>query len=122
MSWAATAGSGGRDGDTTGSGARDGDMAGDATGASVGIKNPLGDKTIQDFFLDLLDVLLVFALPIIVFFIIYSGFLYVTARGNAVQIKTASRALLYSVLGGVIILGARLILAVIQGTVDSFVS
>ena len=114
-------------GDNSGNATGGGDQQPNATGGgdggnvSVTIENPLGDKTIQDFFLDLLDVLLVFALPIIVFFIIYAGFLYVTARGNAEQVKIASRALLYSVLGGVIILGARLILALIQGTVESIV-
>ena len=53
-------------------------------------------------------------------YIIYAGFLYVTARGNETQVSNASRALLYAVIGGVIILGANIILAVISGTVNAF--
>ncbi len=84
---------------------------------SVRLENPLGEKTLTQFFLDLLQVVLIFAVPIIVFFIIYAGFLYVTARGNQEQVTKATRALGYAILGGVIILGAQVILTVIQGTV-----
>ncbi len=57
----------------------------------------------------LLDVLLVFAVPFTVLYIMYAGFLYVTAQGNPGKIEAAHRALLWSVVGGVVILGARLI-------------
>ena len=50
----------------------------------------------------------------------YAGFLFVTARGDAAQISTARKALLWAVVGGVIALGAKLIIEVIQGTVDAF--
>jgi Type IV secretion system pilin len=79
--------------------------------------NPLSSPDIQTFLLRIIDVLLVFALPIIIFFIMYSGYLFVTARGDQGQITTARTALTWSVVGGVIILGARLIISVIQGTV-----
>ena len=88
-------------------------------GGSVTIDNPLKANSITELFLDLIEVVLVFATPIIVFFIIYAGFLYVTARGNPEQISQANRALLYAVIGGVLILGAFVILSVIQGTVDA---
>lgn len=63
---------------------------------------------------------MIFAVPLIIFMIIYAGFTYVMAQGNETKVSTANRALLYAVIGGVIILGANVILAVIQGTVDSF--
>lgn len=72
------------------------------------------------FLQDLLNVIMVFAVPLIVFMIIYAGFTYVMGRGNPGEVQKASRALLYAVIGGVIILGANIILAVIQGTVDAF--
>ena len=68
----------------------------------------------------ILDVILVFAVPLIVFMIIYAGFMYVTARGNENQVGKASKALMYAVVGGMIILGAKVIMLVIQGTVDAF--
>jgi hypothetical protein len=67
----------------------------------------------------IIEIILVFAVPIIVFFIIYAGFLFVTARGNENQIGTARTALTWAVIGGVIVLGANLILTVVQQTVNT---
>lgn len=89
-------------------------------GGAVKIENPLAFDSLTDFFLAIIEILLIFAIPIIVFFIIYAGFLYVTAQGNAEQVQKASRALLYAIIGGLLILGANLILSVIQSTVNSF--
>lgn len=80
--------------------------------------NPLRIEGIAELFKLLVDVLMVFAIPIIVFFIIYAGFQYVMARGNPDAISKAHKALLYAVIGGVLILGAQTILFVISGTID----
>ncbi len=74
-------------------------------------------QCIPEFLFKIIDILLVFVLPIIIIFIMYAGFLFVTANGNTEQISTARSALLWAVVGGVIVLGARVILEVIQGTV-----
>lgn len=81
--------------------------------------NPLGAKSISEFLLQIIDILLVFALPLIVLYIMYAGYLFVTARGNTEQISTARAALLWAVVGGVLVLGARIIISVIQDTVTS---
>jgi hypothetical protein len=80
--------------------------------------NPLEVDSLDKFLLAIIDVILVFALPIIIFFIMYAGFLFATARGDTSQIEKAKGALLWSVVGGVIVLGAKLIVEVIQGTVS----
>ena len=84
-----------------------------------GLTNPLKSDTLIEFLTAILDILLIFAIPVIVFFIIYAGFMYVTAQGDESKIKTAHSALTWSVVGGVIILGAKLIIEVIQATVNS---
>ena len=89
-------------------------------GGSRELKNPLKSKSIEEFLLKIIDVLLVFALPIIVLYIMYAGYLFVTAQGDSGQISTARSALLWAVVGGVIVLGARVIVAVIQGTITAF--
>ena len=89
-------------------------------GGTAQLKNPLGDSTIIGFFNSIVDVLLVFAVPLIVFFIMYAGFLYVTARGNPTEITKAHKALLYALIGGVLILGAHALLLIISGTVSQF--
>lgn len=94
---------------------------GGVTGAdTVRIQNPLRADNIVQLFTDIIDILLVFAVPLIVFFIIYAGFLYVTARGNESTITKAHMALLYALIGGVLILGAKVLIEVIGGTVESF--
>ncbi|MBX9906320.1 pilin [Patescibacteria group bacterium] len=90
---------------------------GSVTRGNTQILNPLGSSDITQFFLKIMQILILFAVPIIVFFIILSGFKYVMARGNAAQIETATRSLTWAVIGGVLILGAEIILQVIQGTV-----
>ncbi len=96
-------------------------IAGTAGGAggSATLQNPLRVNTLTDLLLAILDILLILAVPVIIFFIIYAGFLYVTAQGNATKISDANRALLYAIIGGVIVLGARVIGALIQNTVNS---
>lgn len=89
-------------------------------GGSMSLTNPLKATTISGFLLAVIDVILVFALPLIVLYIMYAGFLYVTARGEPGQITTARSALLWAIVGGVIVLGAKLIVSVIQGTIQAF--
>lgn len=91
----------------------------DGTGGS-GLQNPLNTPDITSFLLSLLRILEIFAVPLIIFMIIYAGFMYVTAQGNETIVSNAHKALLYAVIGGVIIIGAEAILAVIQGTVNAF--
>jgi len=49
---------------------------------------------------------------------IYSGFLYVVAQGNESKIDEAHRALLYTSVGTAILLGAWVIVGVIEKTVN----
>jgi hypothetical protein len=86
---------------------------------SLSLKNPIQAKSIGELFQAIIDIVLVFAIPIVVFFIILAGFRYVTARGNGHVIEEAHMALLYALIGGVLILGARVLIEVISGTVDA---
>jgi hypothetical protein len=92
-------------------------------GAPVGattLVNPLRIGSIEDLLVAILNILIIIAIPIVVFFIIYSGFLYVTARGNAQQVEQATRSLTYSVIGGVLIIGAVAIAGIVENLVRSF--
>jgi hypothetical protein len=113
----AAASSGGSGSGGSGGGGSGG-SGGSGSGGSISIANPLQSTTILEFLGKIIDVLLIFALPIIVFFIIFAGFKFVTARGNESEITTAKTALTWAVVGGVIILGAKLIITVIQGTIS----
>lgn len=52
-------------------------------------------------------------------FIIYTGFLFVAARGNPAKIKEAGEALKFTLIGGLILLGAWVIAEAIIGTVEA---
>jgi len=87
---------------------------------SIRLNNPLRVDNITDLLEALLSIVLVLATPVIIFFIIYAGFLYVTAQGNAEQIKQATRALTYAIIGGVIIIGAMAIATIVKNLVGAF--
>ena len=87
---------------------------------SVQIKNPLKVNSIEELLVAILNVVIVLAIPVIVFFIISSGFMYATARGNPQQIEQASRSLTYAIIGGVLIIGAVAIAEIVKNLVTSF--
>lgn len=83
-------------------------------------KNPLTFTSITDMIVAIMNVMIIIATPIIVFFLIYAGFMYVTAQGNPQKLEVANRSLLYGVIGGVVVLGAVGILVIIKSVVNQF--
>ncbi len=84
------------------------------------LTNFIAFNSIEELLVGILNVFIIIATPIIVFFIIYAGFLYVTAQGNAQQVEQATRALTYAIIGGVIVLGAVAVSEIISNVVDEF--
>ncbi len=84
--------------------------------------NPLSSEfgSIPDLIFAIINVLIIIALPIVVFFLIFAGFMYVTARGNPEKLQKASQALLYGVIGGVIILASAAIMTIVKNIVVAF--
>lgn len=85
-----------------------------------GIPNPLaGDvKDIISFVTFILkNIVLPLGVVIVVFFVIYSGFLFVTAQGNAEKLQDARRTFLWVVIGAAILLGSVVIAEAVQTTV-----
>ena len=75
---------------------------------------------LQDLIVAILRIFVTIATPIIVLFIIYAGFKYVTAQGNAQQVQEATRALTNAIIGAVLILGAVAISEIIANTIGAF--
>lgn len=94
--------------------------AGAGDGISFKVESRIKFGTIEDLLVGILNIFIVIATPIIVLFIIYAGFLYVTARGNAQQIQQATRALTYAIIGGVLVLGAVALSQIIANVVNAF--
>jgi hypothetical protein len=87
---------------------------------SANLGNPITFGTIPDLLLAVLNVLLIIALPIVVLYLIYAGFLYVAARGNPEELKQANRALTFGIIGGVVVAGAFAILQIVSSLVEAF--
>jgi len=74
--------------------------------AQVKLQNPIKYDAIGDIVQAAAGLVATIAVPIAALFIAYSGFLFVTARGNDAQLIKARQTLLWSVVGTAVILGA----------------
>ena len=84
------------------------------------INNPLPNITsIPDLIRKILEGVLKIGIPIVALAIIYCGFLFVFARGNSEKLGKAKEALLYTIIGAAILLGAYAIANIISSTVLS---
>jgi type IV secretory pathway VirB2 component (pilin) len=80
--------------------------------------NPLTVNSFGELINKILEeVVLPIGAVIAVLFLIYSGFLFVTARGNEEKLSTAKRAFLWTVVGVAVLLGALVISKGIQETI-----
>jgi len=80
-------------------------------------QNPTGSTTFDGFLAAAMTAMVKIAVPIITVFIVYSGFLFVTAQGNQAKLETAKRNFMYSVLGALLILAAWVLANIIGSTV-----
>ncbi len=91
------------------------------TTETVTLENPLNNiNSLEELLVAMLDIFMTLMIPIIVFFIIYAGFRYVTAQGNPGKIEEATTTFMYAVIGGVLILAAVAIAEIIKNTVAAF--
>ena len=88
--------------------------------ASISIKfdNPIKANTIGEFVEKILEIVVTIGVPIVAIFIIYSGFLFVQARGNSEKLKEAKNTFLYTIIGAAILLGAWVLAQAIGGTIE----
>ncbi len=84
------------------------------------VPNFINFNSIEDLVVGILNVLIIIAIPVIVLRIILAGFKYVTAQGNAAQIEEATRSLTYSVIGGVLVIGAVALSQIVANVVGAF--
>jgi len=93
--------------------------AGTGTGVDINVKliNPISAKTLQGFIKDLVNILLTIGIPIVALAFIYSGFLFVQARGDEEGLKKARHTFFATVIGAAILLGAWVLATAIFGTI-----
>jgi hypothetical protein len=94
-------------------------LADDGNTTSAVNLNPLGHTDLLKFLVDLLDVVIKIGMVLMVIMFVWTGFQYVTAGGNTTKIATAHKAFMYAVIGAAIVLGAFIIINVLQGTINA---
>jgi hypothetical protein len=80
--------------------------------------NPIKYPDITTFLLAILDVAIQYGALLIVFFIVFAGFKFVTAQGNTEKISDARKMLTWIVVGAFVLLGVYVIRAAICGTIN----
>jgi hypothetical protein len=87
-------------------------------------ENPLGltidgspVETVPQFLFAIVDLVLLIAMPIIVVFIVYAGFLFVTAGDNMRKTETAKTVITWTLVGAAVLLGSKVIAEALKATI-----
>jgi len=81
--------------------------------------NPLKFESIQDFLMAVLSSAIYILFPILVLMIVYTGFLFVTAQGNAQKLEEARRAMMWTLIGSLVVLSSYAFAIALKATVCS---
>ena len=93
------------------------------SGSENRLVNPLrGIDSFEELLARILEAVVDIGTIVLTVAIIWVGVLFVAARGNEEKIKQARQALMYAVIGGLLLLGAQAIASVIQSSVESLAS
>jgi len=76
-----------------------------------------GVGSLGEFIDTILGIVIRVMIPVLTVFIIYAGFLFVSANGDEKKITTARQTFYWSFVGGAILLGSVLIARLIGGTI-----
>lgn len=91
---------------------------GESITIDIPLKNPLkGIDSVNSFLVVVLDSLVFLLTPFVVIMLLWSGFQFIIARGDPGKLKKAREGLLYTVIGALIILGAKGFSLAIAGTI-----
>jgi heme/copper-type cytochrome/quinol oxidase subunit 2 len=84
------------------------------------INNPLGcgNNSVQALLTKIMGLVATVGAIVVVFFVIYSGYKFVTARGNPKELEDAKKIFFATIIGGAILLGAEVIGKVVVTTVN----
>ncbi len=83
-----------------------------------GLSNPLCTTNLSVFLANILKLVAQIAFPIIVLFLVYVGFLFVSSQGNPEKIKEAREYFFWAIVGALLVLGAQALSLAIKATVD----
>lgn len=94
-------------------------QCGDGSGGT-GLCNPLKYTSLTDFLARLLDLIVQIGFPVIVLFIVFIGFKFITASasGKAEEIAKVRGLFFWAIIGSMVVLGGKALSLAIQATVN----
>jgi len=98
--------------------------SGFGSGGSTGtegfaLENPLAVDSLEQFLSEILKFIVRLGTIVVIVMIVVVGFMFVSARGNPEEIKKAREALLWTLVGAVILIGAEILANAIKATVEA---
>ncbi len=78
------------------------------------LTNPIQSRNFAEIMQRVAKIAIQIGLPLVAIFMIYSGFLFVSARGNEEQLKKAKNTFFWAVIGALLVVGAFAIATAIQ--------
>ena len=89
---------------------------GGTSSGRIEFNNPIGPNDIFELIAALLTAITRIGAAVVVVMVVYSGFLFVKAQGDPGELEKAKKTFMWTVIGGVILLGAEAIAILIQST------
>jgi hypothetical protein len=90
-----------------------------ATAGGGTLTNPLNAGSIPELLAIVLKGIVQLGSIVLVLMLVWVGFLFVMAQGNEEEVRSARSALMWTVIGGLVLLGAQAISMLIQSTVNA---
>lgn len=88
------------------------------TNTGTTLINPLqGGASLESFLMSILDFVIRIGTIVVILMLVYVGYLFVIAQGSDSKLTEAKHALLWTLIGSLILLGAKAIAVGIQATV-----
>ncbi len=85
------------------------------------VGNPLKADSMEDLLKLIIDAAIVILMPLVILAIIYSGFMFLLAQGNEEKLKKAKLNFVWVFIGVAVLLGAKIISAVLQSTAEKII-
>ncbi|MBI5045461.1 MAG: hypothetical protein HZC14_00390 [Candidatus Niyogibacteria bacterium] len=83
------------------------------------LANPLQINSISELVNKVANIVMAIGIPVAAVFIIYAGFLFVTAQGSEEQIKKAKTTLYWTIIGTALLVGAKVIATALETTIKN---
>lgn len=91
------------------------------TGNECKLQNHFAFSSVGELVRKLLEIVVKVGWVLAFFFLIWSGFLFVTAGGSEEKLKTAKATFIWTIVGSAIVLGAQVLSVLIENTVKNVV-